>query len=204
MDESVAVRQLLAFAKAEFGEHLCALLLAGYGEGEARRRRAFVVTTRAGGGRERRVIFVSDDPSGLPRGYDPLVLLALLRSLWLSGPAGTTVVSYTPPSLLRDLGLDDSLRSRAAVGRAVERYYDLSVGAEDVPNAGGGEPQHGLLRLHRLITGYDREEESEGGDGGHDWAEGRVRFNPDFVAHLKARSLLGIDWTLVAAVTQTQ
>ncbi|MDQ3802755.1 MAG: hypothetical protein M3416_02740 [Acidobacteriota bacterium] len=203
MEESEAAGQLLTFARTEFGEHLCALLLAGYGEDEVRRRRTFVVTPRAGAGRERQVILATDDPSGLPRGQDPLVLLALLKSLWLSGRVSTAGVSYTPRALMRTLGRVESGTSRAAVERAVERYFNLSVAAEDVLETGAGARPLSLTRMHRLVISYDHEEESGADDRRHGRAQSRLRFNPDLIEALRARSLLGIEWDLVGSVAQT-
>lgn len=98
-------RQLLTFARTEFGEHLCALPLSGYGEGRRTLvRRYEVVTGESGREVKKRLKLVTDDPSGLPSRDEPLVLLALLRPLWVGEQPRTHHVNYTHDGLLRVLG----------------------------------------------------------------------------------------------------
>ncbi len=204
MDEAVSIRQLLTFARTEFGEHLCALLLSGYGEDDVMRRRTLAVTPRDAGGRERRIILITDDPSGLPGGREPLVLLALLRSFHSGEGAVAGGVTYTHPALAQTLGWSQSEASAAAINKAVEKYYNLSVGVAEVPNANVDDPDLSPTSIQRIVIAYEYVEESDDNNGG--WranAGGRLEFNPDFITHLESRTLFGIDWNLVGSVSQS-
>lgn len=195
-----AARQLLTFARTEFGEHLSALLLSGYSEGRRMLVRLFEVVTREGGREVRkRLKLVTDDPSGLPSQDEPLVLLALLRSLWFGDQAPTSYVTYTQEPLLGVLGWPDTSQARASIGHAVERYYNLSLVKEEPVDVDVGEEPANRLTSQRLVIGYDYAEEDEDGAEGQA-EESRVIFNPDFLAGLRDRQLLGVSWDSVTSI----
>lgn len=191
-----AARQLLTFARTEFGEHLSALLLSGYGDGRRALARFYDVAIREGGRQEKkRVKLVTDDPSDHPCQDEPLVLLTLLKLLWLSGDPLETKIDYATTTLSRMLGRPDTPHVRASIDQTVERYYNLSLKLEeDLPSAAGKRPLTRIL-TQRLLIGYDHLEETS--DDGDRRDEGRVAFHPDFIRALKERSLLGIDWERV-------
>src|SRR5436309_1958769 len=87
-------RRLLRFALDTFGEPLSRFLLAGLGEEKVGRRWRFTITyvDDEGAKLKWRVQVITYEPedgsSCLPRGRDPLVLLALLRLSWRKGQAG--------------------------------------------------------------------------------------------------------------------
>jgi hypothetical protein len=196
-----AARQLLTFAQTEFGEHLSALLLSGYGEGRRALVRLYDVVTREGG-REviKRFKLFTDDPAGLPSQDEPLVLLALLRPLWIGDQARTSDVTYTQERLLVVLGWPDTSQARASIGHAVERYYNLAMVKEEPVGVDVGEQPVNRLTSQRLVIGYDYAEEVEDGADGQQAEESRVIFNPDFLDGLRDRQMFGVSWDSVISI----
>lgn len=138
-----AERRLVESAQEEFGDFLTRLLLAGLGEeAEARRWSFFVTFTGEDGAALRRRLHVEADdltpeiPTRLPRGREPLVLLALLRLLTRGRVTPPASLSYDPGEVLGLLGWDDVEESRRTVEEAVERYFRISyrweLGAEEL------------------------------------------------------------------------
>jgi hypothetical protein len=87
---SSAEQNLVSFAREEFGESLAQFLLNGLGAVPEAQRWHFTITftNNEGTAQERRLEAITYEPtdgqSFLPRGRDPLVLLALLRLLFES------------------------------------------------------------------------------------------------------------------------
>lgn len=198
-----AARQLLMFARTEFGEHLCALLLSGYGEERRTLVRPYEVTIRDGAREvKKRLKLVTDDPSGLPSQDEPLILLALLRLLWIGGQERTSDVSYAHERLLRVLDWPDTGQARAGIDHAIERYFNLALAKEEAVEVSLDEELVTRLTSQRMVIGYDYAEEVE--DEEEELSEeGRVIFNPDFIEGLQAQSLLNINWNLVTSITPT-
>lgn len=189
-----AARRLLSFATAEFGEYLSGLLLSGYGVDQIVLRRRYVVSLQDDGGQEITVEVATDDSKGLPAGWEPLVLLALLKLL-PGGRSLTVTVSYSLRELLKKLGL--TAGDGRAVERAIEGYYDLSFIKYDAIEPSLREFPPARMRVLRPIIEWEREEETVGGNRLIIHKGGQVKFNPDFVEQLKGRSLLGIEWQRV-------
>lgn len=155
MGQVDGTRQLLKFARTEFGDHLSTLLLSGYGEERRKMVRSYNIGIREGAQHtSKRLKLVTDDPSGLPSQDEPLVLLALLRLLWVGEQMRTSDVNYTHEALLRVLGWPDSTRGRAGIDHAVERYYNLTIRKEESyaapPSArrtGGGSVNSTMRRI---------------------------------------------------------
>jgi hypothetical protein len=204
-DRGEAARRLLSFAQTQFGERLASLLLSGYGERQAVTRRRYAVNYREGGGQKRevQVEVVSDDPAGLPAREEPLALLALLRLQLLSRrPLGGSV-PYRPREMIQTLGWD-GVAGRAAVDRAIGRYYDLSFISHTAAGEAADKESANRKRVLRPIMEWGREEDAVGGGRLIVPKDGGVRFNPDFIEGLQDRSLLGIDWDGVNVITPTE
>lgn len=158
-----------------------------------------VVTREAGREVRKRLKLMTDDPSGLPSQDEPLVLLALLRPLWVGDQARTSYVAYTQERLLGVLGWPDTSQSRASIGHAVERYYNLTLAKEEPVGVDVGEQPVNRLTSQRLVIGYDYAEEVE--EGAEELnEESRVIVNPDFLDSLRDRQLLGVSWDSVTSI----
>jgi hypothetical protein len=200
-----AERELVAYTKRTFGEHLGALLLCGYGEDRAPSSRDFAVelTDESDAVTRLRLMFVAEGPAGttpsLPRLKEPLVLLALMQLLMDGGSGAAAYESHLVcgdvPALL---GWDETDESRETVAAAVTRYfhtfYQLAGGSDT-----GGRGAQGLTRKLRLLSGYEvGDGVGSGEDGG---AKCSVAFAPDFSEALRRGELLGIDWKRVKGLT---
>lgn len=78
-----AERRLIEHLEGQFGEHLGALLLSGYGTKEWVRRRELIISTsdRVGNREEHSIVLLTPGAHSLPYGQDPVVLAAHLRML---------------------------------------------------------------------------------------------------------------------------
>jgi hypothetical protein len=199
MELSVPERQLVAFASEQFGEPLCQFLLAGLGEEEVAPRWRFTITyvDEEGKRLKRQVQVISHEPedgsSCLPRGRDPLVLLALLRLLLQNDQANDCVLLYDQEDVLKLLGWEGTPENRGEIDEAARRYFLLFF-------------KWGLNKTElarRKLSSYNAMESiiSERGTLDRE-EEGRVRrvfnrvtFNDIFIRHLKRRRLFDIDWS---------
>lgn len=124
-DQTPTEQRLILDIKQYFGDALAQLFLAGFGDDELVTARSFLVEP------EELNIYCSlnistEDPEGLPKGQEPLVLLALVKILKedLTG-IGTMIPS--PVSHLRGiLGWEDSDESHRIIHRAIRKYFNLS------------------------------------------------------------------------------
>jgi len=201
-DGSDSVRQLLAFASAEFGDHLSGLLLSGYGGGAAARQRSYAVLTRDGSGQQQEHIVkvATEHHSGLPSGQEPLVLLALLKLLIAGKGLETGRVIYTHKAVSRVIGWEYSPATGEAVDAAVMRYFHLSYGQEESVSIPSGGPLMRYSQSRRLITGYDYQDEVEASGGRGARSYNRVTFRREFIEQLRGRSLFDFDWEHVISV----
>lgn len=200
---SEEVGQLLAFARAEFGEYLMALLMSGY-EGSPRGQvYAYDVSLREAGGGESlmRVKLVSDAPSSLPARGEPLVLLVLLKLMW-SDAAPRTHLTFSHGTLLRELGWGDVKETRRLIDRAVERYYFLSLEKEVPEDTGAEAGRFHRVMAQRIITYHSYYAEGDGVDGESERLDSQVAFNPALIQGLRERTLLGIDWSRALTLTR--
>lgn len=197
------IEQLMAFAKAEFGEHLTALLLSGYDGSPRGQVCAYDVSLRESEGGESvaRVKVVSDAPSSLPARGEPLVLLALLK-LIRPDDAPRTELAFTHESILGMLRQEDSKETRRLIGRAVERYYFLSLEKEVPEDTKGGAGRFHRVLAQRIIIHYSYYSEGDETDEERERLDSRVIFNPTFIQGLRDRTLLGIDWSRALTLTR--
>jgi hypothetical protein len=193
--ETLAERRLISCAKRAFGERLTSFLLCGLNEQGVVRRRTFIVNHKIGGEAEEvRINIFSDWPEGLPRGKQPLVLLALLK-LWLSrGDAHSGIVAYSYEEIYEMLGWADTKKSLAIVDQAVLRYFELTY--EPVKDSDVGNSESGLADSPkcRLVTSYRATDEDVCGCKSSRPIYRDVCFDSDLLNELKSKSLFGVDW----------
>jgi hypothetical protein len=195
-DGSDSVRQLLAFAEAEFGDHLSGLLLAGYGDSASARQRSYAVLTKDGSGqRQEHIVKVATDHhSGLPSGREPLVLLALLKMLFAGKGLQTGRVVYAHKAVSEMIGWEHSRETGEAVDTAVTRYFHLFYGKEESMSIEPGGPLVRYSQSGRLITGYDYQDEVESSGVRGVRTYNRITFDREFIEQFRGRSLFDFDW----------
>lgn len=201
---SEAERGLLTFALDRFGEPLAGFLLCGLGEEEIVPEWRFAVTfTRQQGEaytRELRVVadYRPDVETSVPRGREPLVLLALLRLLVADGEPASFSLSYAQEEVLGLLGWEDTPESRGTIDGAARRYFTLCYEWE----MGEAELKECNLTFYRgscrLVTRYGHEAVEEEGEVRRTTSE--VEFDEQFVRELMTRSPFGINWDEVTAL----
>jgi hypothetical protein len=207
-ERSDAERQLIRFAREEFGEPLSALLLAGYGEDKRVRSRRFVIDLEdESGGRQQRYLKIVADRllnarAQLPSGREPLVLLAVIRLLLNEGAEIPRRLAYPRNAMLRLLGCRCSSVSWEFVNGAVTKYFNLSYQPVDSLNELTGRSAIEYTCMHRIITGHG----TLGGLKVRGQPEqriyGEVTFNLHFIERLRRRSLFDMDWGRVHSISQ--
>lgn len=205
LELSIAEQKLLDFAREEFGDFLTSFLLAGLGEEVVGQRRHFAITypDSGGGTLERRVQVITYEPvSGeayLPRGQDPLVLLTLLKLL-ADEPASRYELFYNRGDVLNLLGWEDNIEAQNKIDEAVDRYSLMVFKWE----MNGAELAKSNLLRHVatecLVSEYRIINEEEGHSQQARHMSNHIVFQPDFIEHLKRRSLFGIDWNKVLSL----
>jgi hypothetical protein len=198
---SKAEQKLIDFSKEAFGEHLSELLLSGYGEQHTRSSRDFAVELAEGKtDTPLHLIFVSEGPAttqiSLPRGKEPLVLLALLQLLMKKRGDLIGKLSYKPVEVLKLLRWGNTTKAELTFADAVTKYfhsfYQLngSMGNQSSKATSDSALKLRLISCHGFSSGDRRKAPPD-----------FVTFNPDFVERLQERKLLGIDWDMVKAFT---
>lgn len=195
-----AERRLIAHLEEQFGEHLSALLLSGYGTKEWVRRRGLVISTtdRVGAREEHTVVLLTEGAHSLPYGQDPVVLAAHLRMLSERGASGR--LSYDLLEMLEALGWVDPVQGLKAIEGALYRYYRLSYAAAGRRRHPMAPQAEGVTAERRILTSYDFEHEPVRGRGGYPTLHTVVEFSQRFLDQLRQRSLFGIDWDLVRSM----
>lgn len=114
-------RGLLRFALDRFGEPLAAFLLTGLGGDVTARRRRFTVAfdDRQGARYERRITVTAEPRARglrprLPRGKEPLAMLAFLHLLVEGRKLSSFAMRYEPAEVLQVLGWETPRRLRAS------------------------------------------------------------------------------------------
>lgn len=198
MELSAREQQLLDFAIGEFGEPLTQFLLAGLWEDKVRPRWRFIITY-LGDERiriKRTVKVISHEPedgsSRLPRGWDPLVFLTLIRMLITASQQSDYRMRYELENVLQILGWADNRRNRREIDEAVRRYSQRTFSWK----MGRAELDHNNLShysaMQSLISEYGVREQEEGGRVRHLFNE--VAFNSNFIEALRLRRLCDVNW----------
>lgn len=197
--------QLLKFALGRFGEPLSRFLLMGLGEDETPSQRIFTVAfaDKDGARYERRISVTAEDRDSsllpcLPRGREPLALLAFLHLLVEGRKLSSFALEYEQQEVLRLLGWEDTEETRQALDDTVGRYFCLDY-------------RWGLSREELDAQGlafYNAASRLVSASGSDSVREGervrRVRsevaFSDVFVKELLGRSLFGVNWDAVRNV----
>lgn len=210
MSELLSDRQnLVGFACEEFGEALTRFLLTGFGEVPAAQRWYFTITftDSEGTAQERRLEAITYEPtdgqSFLPRGRDPLVLLALLRLLFASSQQSEVSLFYSRHEVLRLLGREELEGRQGEINEAVRRYALLMYGWEMSRGELAGKRLSFYTAREQVISGYSNVSElddEEQADRQIEKEPNEITFNQYFIEGLKRRSLFGVDWNTVQSV----
>jgi hypothetical protein len=205
--EAAAARRLAEYLERHCGPHLSALLLAG-GERQAGGR-MFSVTSR-GEWDETQEKYIEFGRLGLsadlPRGQDPLILVALIKLLFERGEvteeACTLTVDHT--ALLKLVGVKDSLEARRRLREALERYENLRFVEVIYRQSKKGPKKSGRGNLNRVLT-YQAAETVTGGKAG--WGTRlrvAVEFDYSFIDELRRGTLFGVDWQRVISISEVE
>lgn len=170
-------------------------ILVGAGDrGKVMHREFSAHVTITGGGTVAQTLeMTTESPLGLPRGNDPMVLLALLHLL-VESPStpNTNKIAFRKAELLKILGWTDTPRARLELGHAIERYYRTNYRGINLWNL---KTRRGRREQNRrLIIGYEVIDERAlrygvvTGETDCTW----VAFDPDFVGEVR-ESGFGID-----------
>lgn len=205
MELSAPERWLLDISCARFGEQLTRLLTAGLGEENVGQRWRFTITYKGTGGRlaKRYVEAIShepeDAPALLPRGRDPLVLLALLQLLegGVSEPRYT--LTYDLTDVLSILGWGDTSEARAEIDGAIRRYFFLMFSWKMGRAELACEGLAFYTAIERVVS--ECEVVNEGREDQRRVLN-RVIFNSNFVERMTGARLFGVDWNCVSSVSR--
>jgi hypothetical protein len=195
-----AEKRLIAHLEEQFGEHLSALLLSGYGTKTWIQRRDLVVSTtdRVGNQEEHPVVLLTKGAHALPYGQDPVVLAAHLRMLSERGAYGR--LSYDLFEMMKVLSLVDPVQGMKAIEGALYRYFRLSYAVEGVRRHPLAPQSEGVTAERRILTAYDFEHEPVRSRDPYPAMHTVVEFSQRFLDQLRQRSLFGIDWDHVRSV----
>lgn len=206
---SSAEQKLVGFALEEFGESLAQFLLTGLDEVPAAQRWHFTITftNNEGTTQERRLEAITyeltDGQSFLPRGRDPLVLLALLRLLFESSQQSEVSLFYSRHEVLSLLGREGTEEMQVEIDEAVRRYALLMYRWKMCHGELAGKRLSFYTARERVISGYsniDEPDDEERADGQVEEEPNEINFNQYFIEGLKRRSLFGVDWDKVSKV----
>jgi hypothetical protein len=209
---SSAEQNLVSFAREEFGESLTRFLLTGLGEVPTAQRWHFTITFTDNEGieQERRLEAITYEPtdgqSFLPRGRDPLVLVALLRLLFESSQQSEVSLFYSRHDVLRLLGREGVEEMEGEINEAVRRYALLMFRWEMRRGELAGKKLSFYTAREQVISGYSNVSELDGeerADGQVEEEPNEITFNQYFIEGLKRRSLFGVDWDRASELALT-
>jgi hypothetical protein len=199
MNLSVPEQRLVDFAHEQFGEQISQFLLAGLGEEKVGQRGRFTITYAGSENSclERHVEVITYEPadgsSYLPRGRNPLVLIALLHLLMNGNQGSLNTLRYEQAEVLSLLGWQDTKEARREIDKAEARYFKLTyqwqMNESELAGAGFSFYTVDEAMLSE-VTSIKTE----------DVQAVRAVFNEHFIEHLLGRSLFGIDWHNVKSV----
>lgn len=207
MELSAREQQLLDFAIGEFGEPLTQFLLAGLGEDKVRPRWRFTITylNNEGIRIKRTVKVISHEPedgsSRLPRGRDPLVLLALIRMLTTAGQPSDYRMRYELEDVLNILGWADNGMNRRKIDEALRRYSQMMFSWKMCRAELALDNLSHHSAMQSLISEYGTSDREECGRVTRVFNE--VFFNSNFIEALRRRRLCDVNWnTQLASIAE--
>lgn len=197
-------RRLLKFSLDTFGETLSQFLLMGLGKQKVTQRWNVTIsyTGEEGAMRKRQVQVMTYEPeseeSFLPRGRDPLVLLALL--LLHKHRVTKPVLSYSHEEVLQLLGWEDSEGVRHEIDEAIHRYSLLMYLWEKSQDELASTNNSHYRARERMISEYETTDQETGAGGEMKRVANRLIFNDYFIGGLLQRSLFDVDWNKARSI----
>ncbi|MGB7926398.1 MAG: hypothetical protein WCF57_24365 [Pyrinomonadaceae bacterium] len=197
-------RRLISFIHRECGEHLATLLLGDYGSRQRRLSHIFLLSLSGDRELPLKVEITTDHKWGLTCGREPLVIIALLQSLFLRNELRTGRASYSYQEVLHLLGWRDTKESRDDIRDALDitfiQSFNLSADLHDPATPMSYLRRQHMLKGYEFIAGTGPATRSSTASYRGDFL---IDFDLDFIISLRARRLLGIDWNLVTSVTRS-
>jgi hypothetical protein len=197
-------RRLLKFSVDTFGEMLSQFLLIGLGKRKVAQTWYLAISylSEEGATLKRHVQVITYEPesgeSFLPRGRDPLVLLALL--LLHNRRAANPVLSYSHEEVLQVLGWEDSEGVRHKIDDAIHRYSLLMyIWEKSHDELASTKYSHHKAR-ERMISEYETSDQEAGANGEMKCVANRLIFNDYFIGGLLHRSLFDVDWNKARSI----
>jgi hypothetical protein len=201
MNLSAPEQRLVDFAHEQFGEHLSQFLLADLGEEVVGQRVRFIITYASSENAllKRHVEVITYEPtdgsSNLPRGRNPLVLIALLHLLMNGSQGSLNTLRYEQDEVLSLLGWKNTRKARREVDEAVERYFKLTyqwkMNKSELANA----KLNFFTANEAMLSEYTSIDTENG-------KSERVVFNEYFIEQLFSRSLFDVDWNNVRSISR--
>lgn len=199
-------RLLLKFTLNTFGEMLSHFLLTGLGKKEVGQRWYFVITFTSDEGtvqkRHLRVITYEplDGESFLPRGRDPMILLALLQLLLHGHREAKPALLYQQEDILNLLGWEETVEVRHEIDEAVKRYsilmYMWEINKDELAHRGLSY----YRARERMILEYDTTDKGTGEAGQMRRVANHIIFDEYFIDGLLRHSLFDVVWDRVRAI----
>lgn len=199
MNLSAPEQRLVDFAREQFGEQLSQFLLAGLGVENEGQRWHFAITYTGSDGAEllRQVEVITYEPldgtSYLPRGRNPLVLIALLHLLINGSQGSLNTLRYEQADMLSLLGWKNTQEARREIDEAVARYFKLTYQWKMNDSELAAAKLDFYTTDETMLSEYTSIDTEDG-------KSARVVFNEHFIEHLLGRSLFGIDWKAVKSM----
>lgn len=202
-DLTFAERRLIKDTEKKLGGTLCEFLLAGFGQDDIAQVRSFSVLSNNKLGKQEKLLRIHTfDPLGLPNKKEPMVLLALLRTLKLRDDlAGINLaLPFPAPEVVEILEWETSEENYKIAQEAIRKYFHLCyVSVTNLSNS-FAEGSSFTGNVFRLFTSYMFSTETELGDLSENIAIMNVDLNPEMVEGLMNRVFLGVNWDSVICV----
>lgn len=198
-------RRLLKFSLDTFGEMLSQFLLMGLGKQKVGQRWNIAISYIGEGGvtQKRHVQVITYEPASrkslLPRGRDPLVLLALL-CLLMNRRQVKPALLYNLEDVLKLLGWEDTKNARQEIDQAVHRYALLTYQWEMNSTELANQNLSHYKANERIISESETHDCKEGHGGQLTHVSNRVIFNEFFISGLLGRTLFGVEWGKVRSL----
>lgn len=202
-------RKLLKFALDTFGEMLSQFIFTGLGQKKVGQgwHLAISYISEEGAVRKRHVQVITHEPangqSSLPRGRDPLVLLALLQLLMHRRQAKPTLF-YSHEEVLKLLGWENTEESRQEIDRAVDHYsllmYQWEMNRYELESRNLSH----CRANERMISKYQMTDQEARADREMIRVSNWVIFNEFFIDGLLRRTLFDVEWGKVRSIKFVQ
>ena len=199
MQRTEAERRLVDRIEGVFGKHL-STFLRGCGNSDGPARCLSFAAILDGGEVESRLKVVSEEPSGLPKWEQSLVLLALIELMLCSHVENDPKLFFTHEDVTQLLGWDNTEQAQAEVAQSVVKYFNLSYERVVTSSVCGMESDPTFLSRRRLIVGYEFAEEFTEDSRRVAPLEHLVKFNSYFIRELKNKTLFSINWDRVISL----